>query len=264
MRLPICFQMSGVYCLLPIPELHESACIACAGAAEPAAGKSPHTRCDGRESSWTDCLSMCGRYTLSVSNKPAVAKLGLQSADRFNIAPQSQVVIQTATGHHESAHWGIPLGGSGASGFITNARFETLDAKPLFRDLVRCALLADGWYEWQRSGSKKQPWYHHRDGSLFYMAGVYHSDIGCAVVTQGAIGPLAEIHHRQPVLLDEQRLDLWLNRAQSAEKIPVLQVSFHPVSTRVGNTRNDDSDLIAPVSLDEALLGQTADLFRED
>ena len=41
MRLPICFQMSGVYCLLSIPELHESACIACAGAAEPAAGKSP-------------------------------------------------------------------------------------------------------------------------------------------------------------------------------------------------------------------------------
>jgi len=38
---------------------------------------------------------MCGRYTLSVSNKPAVVKLGLQSVDRFNIAPQSQVVIQT-------------------------------------------------------------------------------------------------------------------------------------------------------------------------
>ena len=204
---------------------------------------------------------MCGRYTLSVSNKPAVARLGLQSADRFNIAPQSQVVIQTDASDHAFAHWGISLGGSGASRFVTNARFETLDAKPLFRDLARCALLTDGWYEWQRVGSKKQPWYHHRDGSLFYMAGVIQPGVGCAVVTQGATEPLAEIHHRQPVLLDEEHLDLWLNGAQSPEELPTLEVSFHPVSSRVGNTRHDDSYLIEPVDLGEAEAGQTADLF---
>ena len=204
---------------------------------------------------------MCGRYTLSVSNKPAVAKLGLQSADRFNIAPQSQVVIQTDASDHALAHWGIPLGGSGASRFVTNARFETLDAKPLFRDLARCALLTDGWYEWQRVGSKKQPWYHHLDGSLFYMAGVIQPSVGCAVVTQGATEPLAEIHHRQPVLLDEEHLDLWLNGAQSPEELPTLEVSFHPVSSRVGNTRHDDGYLIEPVDLGEAEAGQTADLF---
>ena len=204
---------------------------------------------------------MCGRYTLSVSNNPDVAKLGLQNADRFNIAPQSQVLIRTDASDHASAHWGIPLGGSGTSRFVTNARFETLDAKPLFRDLARCALLADGWYEWQRVGSKKQPWYHHLDGSLFYMAGVYQPGVGCAVVTQGATEPLAEIHHRQPVLLDEEHLDLWLNGAQSPEELPTLEVSFHPVSSRVGNTRHDDSDLIEPVDLGEAEAGQTADLF---
>ena len=207
---------------------------------------------------------MCGRYTLSVSNKPAVANLGLQSADRFNIAPQSQVVIQRDSGDHASVHWGIPMGGSKASRFVTNARFETLDAKPLFRDVARCALLTDGWYEWQRVGSKKQPWYHHRTGHLFYMAGVYQSGVGCVVVTQGAIESLAEIHHRQPVLLDEQHLDLWLNGEQLSEELPTLEVSFHPVAMRVGNTRYDDSDLIAPVDLDGAKVGQTVDLFSDD
>lgn len=204
---------------------------------------------------------MCGRYTLSVSNKPAVAKLGLQTADRFNIAPQSQVVIKTDASDHASAHWGIPLVGSGVSRFATNARFETLDAKPLFRDLARCALLADGWYEWQRIGSGKQPWYHHRGGDLFYMAGVYQPGIGCAIVTQGAAEPLADIHHRQPVLLDEQCLDAWLNGAHSFEALPKLEISLHPVSSRVGNTRCDDSDLVEPVDLDEPAAGQTADLF---
>ena len=204
---------------------------------------------------------MCGRYTLSVSNKPDVAKLGLQNADRFNIAPQSQVMIKTDANDHASAHWGIPLGGSGASRFVTNARLETLDAKPLFRDSARCALLADGWYEWQRIGSRKQPWFHHRGGDLFYMAGVYQPGIGCAVVTRGATEPLAEIHHRQPLLLDDQSLDWWLNGAQTSEGLPTLEISFHPVSTRVGNTRYDDSDLIEPEVLDEAEAGQTADLF---
>ena len=204
---------------------------------------------------------MCGRYTLSVSNKPAVAKLGLQSVDRFNIAPQSQVVIKTDAGDHTAAYWGIPLGGSGASRYVTNARLETLDAKPLFRDLARCALLADGWYEWQRIGSRKQPWYHHRGGALFYMAGVNQPGIGCAVVTRGASEPLTEIHHRQPVLLDEQHLYLWLNGGQTPEELPTLEISFHPVSMRVGNTRHDGSELILPVDLDEAEPGRTADLF---
>ena len=204
---------------------------------------------------------MCGRYTLSVSSKPAVAKLGLQTSDRFNIAPQSQVVIKTDASEHASAHWGIPLGGSGAGRFVTNARFETLGAKPLFRDLARCAFLADGWYEWQRIGSRKQPWYHHHGGELFYMAGVYQPGVGCAVVTQGATAPLAKVHHRQPVLLDEQCLDAWLNGTQSFEELPTLEISFHPVSARVGNVRYDDSELIAPVDVDEPAAGQTADLF---
>ena len=207
---------------------------------------------------------MCGRYTLSVSNKPDVARLGLQNADRFNIAPQSQVLITTNPDDHASVHWGIPLVGSGVSRFATNARFETLDAKPLFRDLARCALLTDGWYEWQRVGSKKQPWYHHRDGSLFYMAGVIQPGVGCAVVTQSATESLADIHHRQPVLLDEQALNAWLNGAQSSEELPTLEISFHPVSARVGNTRYDDRDLTAPVNLDDTPLSQTRDLFSED
>jgi putative SOS response-associated peptidase YedK len=156
------------------------------------------------------------------------------------------------------------MGGSKASRFVTNARFETLDAKPLFRDLARCALLTDGWYEWQRVGSRKQPWYHHRGGRLFYMAGVYQSGVGCAVVTQSASEALTEIHHRQPVLLDTHELNFWLNGAESSDELPALEISCHPVSTRVGNTRYDDSSLIAPVDLDGSTVGQTADLFSSD
>ena len=76
-----------------------------------------------------------------------------------------------------------------------------------------------------------------------------------------ATEPLAGIHHRQPVLLDDQCLDLWLGGAHPPEDLPRLEVDSHPVSSRVGNTRYDDNDLIVPVDIDEAETGQMADLF---
>jgi hypothetical protein len=66
------------------------------------------------------------------------------------------------------------------------------------------------------------------------------------------------------VLLDAHNLNFWLNGAASSEQLPALEVSYHPVSTRVGNTRYDDSSLIAPVDLDGAAVGQTVDLFFGD
>jgi putative SOS response-associated peptidase YedK len=43
---------------------------------------------------------------------------------------------------------------------MINARSETADAKPAFRDALRfrrCLIPADVFYEWQKSGSAKQP-----------------------------------------------------------------------------------------------------------
>jgi len=61
-------------------------------------------------------------------------------------------------------------------------------------------------------------------------------------------------------------LNSWLNGAESSDELPALEISYHPVSTRVGSTRYDDSSLIAPVDLDgaTATVGQTADLFSGD
>jgi putative SOS response-associated peptidase YedK len=96
------------------------------------------------------------------------------------------------------------------------------------------------------------------------MAGVYQSGVGCAVVTQSASETLTEIHHRQPVVLGAHDLNFWLDGAESSDELPALEICYHPVSTRVGSTRYDDSSLIAPIDLDGATVGQTADLFSGD
>ena len=51
------------------------------------------------------------------------------------------------------------------------------------------------------------------------------------------------------MLLDEEHVWCWLDGAEMAGSAPGVEISCHPVTTRVGNTRHDDSELIMPVEL---------------
>ncbi|MCG8467630.1 MAG: SOS response-associated peptidase, partial [Gemmatimonadetes bacterium] len=107
---------------------------------------------------------MCGRYTLST---PAPELADLFGADwdeldvpepRFNVAPTDDVlVVRPRSGGREltALRWGlIPGWAEARSGLplMINARVETLEVKRAFRDLIpsgRCAIVADGFYEWR-------------------------------------------------------------------------------------------------------------------
>ena len=207
---------------------------------------------------------MCGRFTLSVSDKPDLANLGLQAQDRFNIAPQSNVLMRRETGSFALERWGLTMSVSGRDKLVSNARLETLDAKRLFRDLAPCVLLADGWYEWQRVGSGKQPWYHHLDGALLFFAGICSRNGGCAIVTRPALVHLADIHHRQPVLLEERAINHWLEGHDLFASGVSHQVRCHPVSRRVNKPDQDDPTLLEEITLESERAVEkptTPDLF---
>jgi putative SOS response-associated peptidase YedK len=59
----------------------------------------------------------------------------------------------------------------------TPARAETAATKPAFRDALkfrRCMIPADGFYEWKKTGTVKQPYCFEVDGGkLFAFAGVW-------------------------------------------------------------------------------------------
>ncbi len=65
---------------------------------------------------------MCGRYTLQVSNRPTLTTLGLPLADRFNIAPQSPVLVINPAGDHEIKPWGYSPVWSREPMHLTNER----------------------------------------------------------------------------------------------------------------------------------------------
>ncbi|MCB1471033.1 MAG: SOS response-associated peptidase, partial [Rhizobiaceae bacterium] len=152
-----------------------------------------------------------------------------------------------------------------------NARIETVDNSPAFREAFkskRCLIPADGFYEWTVSedDGKKDPWFIHLPGNRpFSFAGLWaHNDkldvTSCTIVTEPAAEPMTQLHTRQPVLLDPDYYDAWLNPGTpSADLKDVLShdmdgdLVFHRVSravnaASVGGKRNDDSSMIEPVA----------------
>ena len=99
---------------------------------------------------------MCGRFTLHSRDRiklKGLASLDLPFEARYNIAPSQSVLSLGNFGSGLEARlltWGlIPSWSTDGKGFI-NARAETLEEKPSFRESFqrrRCLIPADGFYE---------------------------------------------------------------------------------------------------------------------
>ena len=222
---------------------------------------------------------MCGRFAF-YSPHEAVARLfGVAGSTpvepRYNIAPTQFVAAVRADQHaHRSLamlHWGLVPSWAREKSIgarMINARAETLGEKPSFRSAYRrrrCLVLADGWYEWQRSGSVKQPFYVClADRKPFGMAGLWESwhdpDSGellesCSIITVPAAPELERVHHRMPVIIAGAQHDEWLQPAGGAASTPdgLLVPWAHgglevrPVSRRVNDARNQGADLVEPL-----------------
>lgn len=115
-----------------------------------------------------------------------------------------------------------------------NARIETIEEKPSFRDAAkqRCLVLSSGYYEWQwldPKGKKKQKYFIKPETQdLFAFAGIYShwKDPGSnqlvssySIVTTTANELMSKIHNnkkRMPVVLRKEDQSLWLSGRDSA------------------------------------------------
>ncbi len=138
---------------------------------------------------------MCGRFTLTDDNRERVASMLGVAVDqlvedsyrpRWNIAPTDPhwiVRMQREDREALPARWGLVQFGSKdakRAASQINARAETLDSRPAFRNAWRksrrCAVPADGFFEWVGPKGARQPiWFHRPDNSIFFFAGLYES-----------------------------------------------------------------------------------------
>src|SRR5208283_4096944 len=165
---------------------------------------------------------MCGRFTMTTPGRVVNDLFQLPEAPvlplRFNIAPSQPIaavrIADTGKRQLISLHWGlIPSWSKNAKGII-NARSETAASKPTFRSPFRqrrCLILADGFSEWQKTGSsKKQPFYFRlQEGRPFAFAGLWdrwHAPEGeviesATILTTDANDVVRPVHERMPVIL---------------------------------------------------------------
>ncbi len=226
---------------------------------------------------------MCGRFTLALSPEELAQLMALDAAldrelglaPRWNIAPGQELLAAVqdspdAPREPRAFKWGLVPGWAedpAVGNRMINARGETAAEKPSFRTAFsrrRCLIPADGFYEWQRRGSKKRPWiFRVTDEPGFCMAGLWETWIPsagdplhtCTILTTEANDLLRPIHDRMPVILRRTDYERWLT-AQPDEAaglrellrpFPAEGMAAWPVSTLVNSPRNDAPECAAPV-----------------
>ena len=189
---------------------------------------------------------MCGRFTLK--NKNEIKELyDVDIVPSYNISPSSDVVV-LADGP-KIMRWSYSPSWAKAPMNIINARIETLDEKPSFKEARRCIFLTDGWYEWKRwfdwkrRENNKVPYYHTMNNEIIHIAGIYNPS-GCAIVTQQSIGVFKNIHHRQPVLLSNHEMKEWLAGTNILNSKVSDSIDVYKVGNYVNSAKNNDSRCI--------------------
>jgi putative SOS response-associated peptidase YedK len=210
---------------------------------------------------------MCGRFTQMMSWRELVALYRLtdkflirNTAARYNVAPTQTVPFIRLDGEGNQIvddgrwwlvpHWAKEM----PKAAMFNARIETVDTGPAFRDAFRarrCLIPADGFYERTKAeDGGKDPWLIQMPGGAPYaFAGLWaHNSqlevTSCTIITAPAVAPISQIHDRMPVILDPSVFDAWLNPATPKENLKSIldhhldrNVQFHRVSREVNSSR---------------------------
>ncbi|WP_345951830.1 SOS response-associated peptidase [Mucilaginibacter sp. PAMB04274] len=187
---------------------------------------------------------MCGRINFGSSTETA-KRLGVKdgeparSGDMNAFACKGTYIfglVDKAPDTLRHFHWPlVPAWCNAYPEYHThNARSEDMGQKPAFKHLLgkrHCIIAIDGFYEWERTGTKTPYYFSMADGSLMLLAGLWDYNtrldtplLSCTVITREPNQMVGEVHNRMPVILTRSEADVWLNTQLSyPERAEVLK-----------------------------------------
>jgi putative SOS response-associated peptidase YedK len=202
---------------------------------------------------------MCGRVTLTLPDLDEVARLleahvspehAALYRPRYNAAPTDAHWVMTPGRELVPASWGF----RGATGLLINARSETAERTPAFRDAFarrRVIVPADGFYEWKGPRGDRRPiWFRPRGGGLLFLAGLAEElpggQLAFVILTTEANAMMSDVHDRMPAMLPRERVQAWLERPDSGLLVPAPEdfLTAMEVSARVNDVKNDDPSVL--------------------
>ena len=224
---------------------------------------------------------MCGRFTQQRPTSELAEIFGAEDlADdpggRFNVAPTDAAAVVVEKAERRalvSYRWGlVPHWAADAkrASRAINARAETVASMPSFRDAYRrrrCIVPVDGFYEWRREGTLRQPFLiRQTDGLPLALAGLWAGwrDPSSGevrrtftIVTTTPNELVSGLHDRMPVVLRPEAWSTWLDpglrdlgelRALLTPAPDGVLVMF-PVERYVNDVRRNGPELIEPLAV---------------
>ena len=148
-----------------------------------------------------------------------------------------------------------------------NARAETVADQPAYRQAFRkrrCLIPAEGFYEWQKGGTPKQPYgIAPADHEPFAFAGLWERWErdgpvleSCTILVTQAHELIAPLHDRMSVILDGAAETHWLDptltdpAALRPLRVPYPgeRLRLWPVSSQVNHPRHEGPALRTPLA----------------
>ncbi len=221
---------------------------------------------------------MCGRYTLKtpidvLAEYFEVEDYPSSMVPSYNIAPTQDVAAVVEEDEKRNLRmfrWGlIPSWAKDPAigNKMINARAETVSEKPSFRSAFkkkRCLIVADGFYEWQKTDNGKQPYHFKMKGSSpFAFAGLWETwdkegeEVrSCSIITTDANDLMNEIHHRMPVILHPENYGVWLAPGFAEKEAlmdllrpyPPEEMEAYPVNRKVNKPSNNEPSVVEPAA----------------
>ena len=219
---------------------------------------------------------MCGRFSLVADTDELAERFefdgsGLTYAPGYNIAPsQMALTVKNEDARRASfMRWGLIAAWAKSPSLgsrMINARAETVAEKPSFRTALtrrRCLVLADGFYEWQRTEGRKRPMrITLKSREPFAFAGLWDtwrdpkgaSITSCTIITTAANDLLSPVHDRMPVILPRGLESFWLDQ-HVQDHVPLTDVlapypsaamEAYEVSSLVNSPSNNGPEVLIP------------------
>lgn len=213
---------------------------------------------------------MCGRYALFQPGKvedPLFERLfGTLSIARYNIAPEQQIPVWTRQGL-EFVHWGMTrtvYHTAIKEAKQINTRLETMLSFPQQFSARRCEpaiVPASGFFEWKAVATQKVPYFiQSHTGQLIGLGALVWKDPvrkvweGVTIITEPAMGSLATVDPRKPLLFSQAYWDIWLHstpkkRGQlDAYKLPETELMGYAVSKQMNDPQFNHHLAVQPLN----------------
>jgi len=221
---------------------------------------------------------MCGRFVFfdqleTLKGELSGLFLGKGTSPRYNISPGSEVFGVAGNSKGLKAgyfQWGLVprWAAEPKTNFkMINARAETIDQKKSFKEAFeyrRCVILANGFFEWQKTDPGKQPYFISLPGRpVFAMAAIWErwrsfdlqsEIISTSIITTSANEQMSLIHDRMPVILSPDEIQGWIRPDSLIAAKQMLNpfsgtLEIYPVSRDVNKGGDESPHLIQPVAI---------------